>query len=678
MKIFLVSVPLELPLANYCLAAQLSASPETRDCEIEILNLDTSRLNEYNRKSVEIWRYVARVEAARPDVVAFSVYLWNDISVRELVAITARLYPEISILVGGPELATPEAARSWVEGGRVTAAIRGEGEITLVEVVERLGRGEDLSGVRGCTWWNGDSVVHEPPRPPVGDLSLLASPYLTGWIPDDFFDRDVTHGKGTFPRALVETYRGCYMQCSYCQWGNGSKLRFEFPQDRVREELSWILSRRVSKLWIVDAMFGYKKQLAKDLLRHIVEEKRRHGARTGIVCYHNQDFYDPELFELYREADVSVEVDLQSTSREVLTRVGRMKWYVDSFDRHLDAFRQQAVPTTGSSDLIIGLPGDRLSSFAESVDFLLRRNLKLNLYQTCMIPDTPMSRSAREDGAVFSPIPPRAVFRNGTFPVHEMVAARLIGHGVDFFRRYPKTARLLWHLGFERPVDLCQRLGELLWQRYELMYGESHSSDTALAAEQDRIAEVLPELCPRAWLLPIARDLFRLEGAAARLGARDRPVLAGSVEVPPRDESWLDARPRFRREAVEEVSLRYRVDRALNLWNRTGEVPPEESWRGLAEEPTVALAYLREGGRITYRMIDQDFTHPLLLRFSGYFSVAACLDNLSPDGRFQDLSTLWDRLAGLAQAGLLEPGLACPQEYAAELAAPSNRPMIEK
>jgi radical SAM superfamily enzyme YgiQ (UPF0313 family) len=658
MRIFLVSAPLEFPLANYCLAAQLAATPETRDCDIEILHLDTARLNEYNRKSAEIWRYVARIEAARPDVIAFSVYLWSHLSIRELIAITAQLYPEIAIVVGGPELATTEAAEAWLAEGKVKAAVRGEGEITLVEVVERLGGDGDLSGVAGCSWWDGGRVVHEAPRPPVKDLSQLASPYLTGWVPDDFFHRDVPGGRGTFPRALVETYRGCYMQCSYCQWGNGSKLRFEFPQDRVRQELSWILSRNVSRLWIVDAMFGYKKKVALDLLRHVIEEKRRYGAQTGITCYHNQDFYDPELFELYREAGVSVEVDMQSTDRDVLTRVGRAKWYIDSFDRHLEAFRRHQVPTTGSTDLIIGLAGDRLPSFAGSVDFLLRRELRLNLYQTCMIPATPMARTVAEDGAVFSEIPPRAVFRNGTFSVHEMVAARLLGHGVDFFRRYPKTARLLWRHGFESPVELCRRIGDLLWERFELMYGESHSSEAALEGEQERIAEILPELCAEEWLLHAARDLFRLEAAASRLslqegGRLSRPILTGPPEILWSGEAWLLARPRFRREAVDLVELQARIDRVLALWNHTGEIPAEEAWRGATQEPAVVLAYLREGGRITYRAIDQAFTWPLLQRLSGYFSIAECLDNFVPDWRAQDLAPVWEMLSGLARSGLI-------------------------
>jgi radical SAM superfamily enzyme YgiQ (UPF0313 family) len=675
-KIFLVSVPLEFPLANYCLAAQLAATPATADCEIEIVNLDVSRLNEYTRKNSEIWRFVALLEAARPDVVAFSVYLWSHLSIQELIAVTALLYPDTAIVVGGPELATTEACEPFLSGGRVTAAVRGEGELTMVQIVERLRAGESLAGVAGCSWRNGSEVMHEPARPPVRDLSQLASPYLTGWVPDDLFDRLSPYSKGTFPRAFVETYRGCYMQCSYCQWGNGTKLRFEFPQDRVRAELSWLLSRNVRRLWIVDAMFGYKKQVAKNLLRHIRDEKRRHGAQTSIVCYHNQDFYDAELFDLYREADVSVEVDLQSTDKEVLTRVGRAKWYIESFDRHLTAFAEQRVPTTGAADLIIGLPGDRLSSFSESVDFLLRRGMNVNLYQTSMIPDTPMIRSAADDGIVHSAIAPRAVYRNATFPVHEMVAARLIGHGVDFFRRYPRTARLLWTQGFARPVDLCQRVGELVWQRQGLMYGESHTNDAVLAGEQDLVAGFLDELCPLPWLAPVVRDLFRLEAAAAKLAmpplyAPPYPVLTGAPGGLEGADDWVAAKPRFRQEAVEQVRLEHRIDKILRAWTRPDDVPPEELWRDVEREPVVALVYLSAPGVSSFRAVDEAVTHPLLLRFSGYFSIAECLDNFARGWRNHDLSPLREKISNLAREGIVDPGLPTPAVAGAALSARS-------
>lgn len=661
MKILLVSIPLEFPLANYCLAAQLSASPQTADCTVELLNLDAARLNTYHRKSTEIWRYIAHVEQLRPDVIAFSVYLWSNLATAELISITAKLYPNIAIIVGGPEVATPEAVESWLARGTVKAAVRGEGELTLVDVIARLRTGDHLAGVEGCSWYNDGSVIHERRRPPVKDLYQLSSPYLTGWVPDQLLKRVGSTTPASFPRAFLETYRGCYMQCSYCQWGNGSKSRSDFPLDRVRGELTWLLSRNVDAIWIVDAMFGYKKAVAKEILRHVIDEKRRFDAHTHIVCYHNQDFFDPELFDLYREANVSVEVDLQSVAMEVLVRVGRAKWYTDSFDRHLEAFHRQNVPTTGAADLIIGLPADRLETFGSSIDFLLERGMNINLYQTSIIPDTPMSRSVAEDGTVFSDIAPRAVFRNKTFSTFEMIQARLMGHGVDFFARYPKVAELLWRRAFSRPSEFCLRVGQLLWDERGLMYGESHTNEAVLADAQKILFELLPKLCLDEWLLPIVRNLFSLEAAASRMAIPPAhlpppPVLSAVSEGYPTGELWLSDRPRFRREAVEEVQLDYRIDRVLKAWDRSGKMPDDAAWRGLAIEPTIALVFVLEANRPSYRVVDRELTHALLMRFNGYFSIAECLDNLIGDWRSEELSHLHEMLSGLLRTGLIETG----------------------
>jgi hypothetical protein len=537
--------------------------------------------------------------------------------------------------------------------------------MTMVEIVARLKSEQSLLGVAGCSWWTGSKVFHEAPRASMHDLSAFASPYLTGWIPETMFDRWDHNGKnleGTFGRAFLETYRRCYMQCSYCQWGNGSKSRFAFPKARVLDELSWLLSRRIRSIWIVDAMFGFKKEHAKELLRHIIREKRRYEVDTNIVCYHNQDFYDTELFDLYREANVSVEVDLQSTSKDVLTAVGRAKWYIDSFDKHLAAFKEHKVPTTGGADLIIGLPLDNESTFADSVDFLLRRGMHVNLYQTSIIPDTPMSKAIAENGIIHSEIAPRAVFKNSTFPVSQMVRARLIGHGVDFFRRYPKTANLLWRHKFARPVDLCKHIGELVWKRFALMYGESHILDAVLADKQEMLGELLHELCTDEHLLPILRELFQFEAAASILCFPPQGIRISMVrpllQSLPSDASWLRAVPSYYREAIREVNTKYDIAEIVEKWEVYSQKPLGELHRNVAEKPATCLVYSTGTRKVNFVAIHSELVTDLLHRFNGYFTVAECLDNLTSQWRGQDLSPLWSRLAWLGRSGLLEPGMS--------------------
>src|SRR5690606_34444391 len=110
-------------------------------------------------------------------------------------------------------------------------------------------------------------------------------------------------------------------------------------------------------------------------------------------------------------------------------KLGRGRWTAEVFERQLATVRTERVPTTGAADLIVGIPGDDLISFEDSVDYLLRRRLRVNLYQASILPNTAWAHAAGADGVVSSPIPPRAILQTARFPLRDTIAARLIGHG---------------------------------------------------------------------------------------------------------------------------------------------------------------------------------------------------------------------------------------------------------
>lgn len=653
MTILLVSISIEFPLANYCLAAQVLSNPGLKGCAVELLHLDWKRMSSYERKNAEIWRYLSKIDRLQPDVIGFSVYLWNHLATRELVGITHSLFPSIRIVIGGPEVATPDATNVWLKTGAVSVVVRGEGERTFEEVLQRFAQGADTRGVAGTSWCSSGLVTHEAARAPVKDLGDLASPFLTGLVEPELFDReDVPLQTAPYGRVLMETYRGCYMQCSYCQWGNGSKARFAFPEDRLYNEITWLLSHRVRTIFFVDAMFGFKKATAMALLEFIVEEKRRLGAHTRFSLYHNQDFFDPHLLQLYRDAGASIEVDLQSTNRDVLNRVGRGRWQTDSFDRHLTAIREKRIPTTGGADLIIGIPGDNLQSFEDSVDFLLRREMQVNLYQASILPDTGWSRSIKEDGTVFSPVPPRAILKNNTFPLRDMITARLIGHGTDLFNNFPRTAGILWRRWFPRPVDLCRAVGEIIFQNHGLMYGESHQYDWVLGSYVHSLGDMIRNLCPDPKKAEILVELLAFEGALAAMTwapGRERVSPAKNWEVDGAD--WLAERPNFQRENVQRVGFRYRIHDLVLAWDQD---PGPDLLDTVTEHDSAVLFY--NDGCPRYFAIDLAVTDKILQRFNGYFSVNEVLDNLNL--HWGNMSPIWRILSLLATTGLITPGHA--------------------
>jgi hypothetical protein len=643
MKVFLASLSLEFPLAAYCLAATLKRHEEV---DVVLYDIDWGRMSAYESKNAEIWRFLAALDRAQPNILGLSVYLWNHIAFRELAAIVRRLFPAMRIVVGGPEIATVEAAADWLASGNVHVAVRGSGERTFERLVERLGECDPPKGLPGVSIRAGGEIYHGVTVPSGEALDGLASPFLDGLVPIDLFDRRV--GRGRYPRALLETYRGCYMQCAYCQWGNGDKSRVAFSDDRVRREIGWLLAHDVAQVFIVDAMFGYKKRSAIELLEFIVAEKRRLGASTTFSVYHNQDFDDPRLFTLYREAGVVVEIDLQSTNQQVLTKLGRGRWTTEVFDRQLATVRAEHVPTTGAADLIIGIPGDDLTSFENSVDYLLRRRLRVNLYQASILPDTAWARTARTEGVVSSPVPPRAILQTARFPLRDMIAARLIGHGTDLFNSFPRTADILWRAWFARPVELCRAIGEQVFIAHELMYGESHQYAWSMAGWLAALPDVIRTLCPDARAAEILIDLMRFEGALAAArwskGWTPTPPLRPSVSE---GANWRAARPRFRSEAVERVELRWPVGALAAAWDTEPDLAILDRLRPMPHAVLVC-------GDARHVAIDLGLTDRLLRRLNGYFSVEEALGTMHVV--LADRSPLWELLSTLAAIGILEPG----------------------
>src|ERR1700692_922133 len=167
MKIVLVSVSIEFPWASYGLAAQIRASSRLKGCSVELLHLDWKRLASYERKNAEIWRYLAKVEQLQPDVIGFSVYLWNHRETPGIVAIPHRSFPSARIVIGGPEVATPEAASAWLQVKAVKVVVRGEGEQTFEDIIERLAEGDDTRGIAGTSRNDSGLIAHEPSRPPI-------------------------------------------------------------------------------------------------------------------------------------------------------------------------------------------------------------------------------------------------------------------------------------------------------------------------------------------------------------------------------------------------------------------------------------------------------------------------------------------------------------------------------
>jgi len=116
---------------------------------------------------------VSTLLAAKPDLVAFSVYLWN-VGIVQRVATAIRAQSKARIVAGGPEVA--HDARHFLSAFPFDFVIRGEGERAFARLATALADESDYRDIPNLAYRDGLQIRINPIEP-IADLSGLSSPY---------------------------------------------------------------------------------------------------------------------------------------------------------------------------------------------------------------------------------------------------------------------------------------------------------------------------------------------------------------------------------------------------------------------------------------------------------------------------------------------------------------------
>lgn len=162
-----------------------------------------------------IWLEIEKqILSHEPDIVGISCFSGAMDTVRLL---TKRLKARgLPVILGGSHPSVlPEQSLMYTGAD---FAIAGEGEIALLELMDTLTAGRDLSGVKSLAWRGRDGNIRVNPRGAlVENIDLLPIP-----------DRSLIDRRQYFGEVLM-TGRGCPFNCAYCAsrniWGKKARLR---------------------------------------------------------------------------------------------------------------------------------------------------------------------------------------------------------------------------------------------------------------------------------------------------------------------------------------------------------------------------------------------------------------------------------------------------------------------
>jgi anaerobic magnesium-protoporphyrin IX monomethyl ester cyclase len=217
-----------------------------------------------------IWQEVRSVISEyAPAVVGISAKSSTFASAIRAAGIAKEINPEIIVVVGGPHPSAmfskiPDPAgekdssagitydNTGISNHDIDIFVVGEGEETIVELLQTLEKGKDWADICGIIFRKKQGFIMTPPRRLAENLDLFPFPHQ--------YVRDVLKDFESYPLTAfgnIFATRGCSYQCLFCGsrsiWGRG--VRFRSPQN-VAEEILKLRDVGVNDIHFDDDTFG--------------------------------------------------------------------------------------------------------------------------------------------------------------------------------------------------------------------------------------------------------------------------------------------------------------------------------------------------------------------------------------------------------------------------------------
>jgi radical SAM superfamily enzyme YgiQ (UPF0313 family) len=198
----------------------------------------------------ELDRAVRATLERAPDLVGLGIAFQNNVA--DYVALLQELDNRgyTGHLTAGGHVPTFCARELLSDVARLDSVVRHDGEQTLVEMLDQLGRGEPVRDLAGLVWREGGEIREGPVRLAKGDLDELAWPARS----------DRGYSVGGLVVDFVITARGCIGECNYCSiaaYTSEQQKRYRLRRpEAVADEIATIHRERSARVvFVQDDLF---------------------------------------------------------------------------------------------------------------------------------------------------------------------------------------------------------------------------------------------------------------------------------------------------------------------------------------------------------------------------------------------------------------------------------------
>ncbi len=299
----------------------------------------------------------------------------------------------LPVVMGGPH--PTSCADEVLQSGHVDFAVRGEGEVTMVELLDGLAQGHRFAPARiaGLSWRDPESgrIVHSAGRPFVAELDRLPKPFREiNWIHDrNGNGRRGGNGKPAADIPLVTT-RGCPYGCKFCDVAliAGRKFRLR-SVERVVDEMEDLARRDgATRLIVADDIINFDGRRLERLCRELI--RRDLGIDLWVMGRADRLVDHPDTAPLMAAAGIdTMFLGIESPNKRILADYGKGgKSSAATSEQAVSLLRDNGIETWGA--FIMGSPRETREDIEATIQYA--KHLDLETAQFTVLTPYPGTR----------------------------------------------------------------------------------------------------------------------------------------------------------------------------------------------------------------------------------------------------------------------------------------------
>jgi len=365
--------------------------------DFELLDLDA-----HEQPAQETELYLAN---HRFDVVAMGCIVTGYRFVKRLSLAVKKAFPDTTVIVGNTVASSISEILLTRTGADI--AVCGEGDITLVELLQGLSAGEDIKEVSGICYLRDNKVICSLPRPPIDKVDEITFPDWDSFDLEPYIESlraSLNEPLPPIPRNQIRpmpinTARGCPYNCTFCYHAfRGYRYRPRSPESIIAE-IEYLRDKYgVNYIAFNDELTLFSIYQAEDFVERLLSSNVkiywRANCRSGLF---NKDEHVNTVRKLKEAGCLALSFSLESADSDILNWMGK-KVSPGAFSRQVEILREGGLPALTS--IVIGYPNETPLTIRSTIDCCIQNGIYPSAGYLLPQPGTPMYEYALEHGYI--------------------------------------------------------------------------------------------------------------------------------------------------------------------------------------------------------------------------------------------------------------------------------------